>query len=251
MQFPLLDRLLWFAGLLLGATLLVVLLKKRAFLQSPYFVVWIGFSCVNSISLFVLYRLELTHVYFWVFWVAAAIDLVLQVSVLFALARAVFVKTGASRVSGSKRASWITFSLSCLTALLVACTLSLAMRPAALTLLDSVYARCNLFMTALVSVGFTLIVGASNRYGLSWPRSAEQIGLGFTVWTVMSFLADTLHAYWRAAPYFDSLETLRSLSVVSVLTYWIISFSRHDGKTPCIRGDFTSIAATDVERVRG
>ena len=217
MRVSTIELVIWTAGFATNFLLLIVLMIRRSYRVQPWFSCWIAFGCANTAVLYwVSQRSDRPHLYFDIYWLGAAIDLVLQCIVLIELARSVLRREGKWVEEIGKQ-----FWLAALTALVIAIALSARMHPATTSPVDELFARANLFMTVLFCFVFTSVMVFSHRCGLAWGNRAARVGYGLMFWTILSFLTDTLHTYWRTAPYFDCLENARSIFYLAVLTYWI------------------------------
>ncbi len=221
MNFPALDNVLWLTGFVLNVILLTCLQMRKPRRGCFCFAMWVGLNVCETLTLFVAYRLNRPHLYATVFWTGAFLDCAAQAAVLLELAQSVLTRNRCW-VGRTKRA----FALLLASSMFLSIVMASTVKPAASTQLDSVFARCNLFLTILVCLTFTGIVFFSSRYGLSWAVQAQRIGFGLGFWIAFSFVTDTLHAYWRFMPYYDGLEIIRTVSFQLVLIYWIVFFSK-------------------------
>ena len=67
-------------------------------------------------------------------------------------------------------------------------------------------------------------MAASRQLGLVWKSHVMREGYGMTVWVLVAFTTDTLHAYWRTAGSFTMLEQVRMVFYLGSLLYWIAAF---------------------------
>lgn len=226
MTFPMLENVLWLTGFVLNTALFTCLQLRLPKGQCSWFKSWIGLNVLETSILFGIYKLNNPTLYAKVFWTGAFLDCAAQAAVLVELARSVLTRK--RRWVGRTKHVVATITVS---SLLFSGVTAWTVQPAALTQLDSLFARSNLFLTSLVCMTFTGIVFSSRRYGLSWSTRAEHIGSGLGFWTAVSFVSDILHAYWRTMPYFDILETVRTISFQLVLVYWIARFGNVEETT--------------------
>jgi hypothetical protein len=220
-RLSLMAMVLWVAGFVLNSALLFVLLYKRRYRTMPFFTVWIGFGCLYTITLFLGYRLGSRHLYAVLYWSGAFLDLVLQVAVVLEIARSVLRRRGRWVEGARQRMLWIGSI-----APLIALAMASFMRPAAQTRLDAWDARASLFTTILICLLFTTIMVASQQLGLGWRTHTIHESYGLVMWTLVSFLTDTLHAYWRTLGHFTLLENVRIVFFQAALLYWAIAFWR-------------------------
>ena len=213
------SKVLWAAGFLWNAALFFVLLYKRRFRLVPWFTGWIAFGLTYTFSLFSVYRLGSKQVYAAIYWSGAFIDLLLQVAIILEIARSALRRSG-RWVEGARLRLLLTGGV----APLVAFAMAWFMTPAAQSSLDAWDARANLFITLLICLLFSAVIAASQQLGLSWRDYAMREGYGLTLWTLASFLTDTLHAYWRTMGYFSALEYIRIAVFQLVSIYWTVAF---------------------------
>ena len=210
---------LWAASFFLNATLVFVLILKRRYRTVPCFTVWIASYCVYSIVLFFAYRSGSKHAYFLLYWGTSFLDLLLQVAVVFEIAAIVLRRSG-GWVEGAR----LRLGLLGATAPVIAFGMASFMMPAAETKLDAWDARASLFTTVLICVLFSAVMLVSQQLGVSWRELALREGYGLTVWALVAFITDTLHAYWRTAEHFSALEHVRMAFYLGSLIYWTVVF---------------------------
>ena len=185
----------------------------------PWFTAWIASEMVFSVASFLSYRFSSHHVYGIIYWTADFLDLLLQVAVVLEIARIVLRRTG-RWVEGARLRLVMMGAI----APLVALAMAWAMKPAAATRLDAWEARTSLFTTILICLLFTAVMAASQQLGLGWRSHVMREGYGLTVWVLVAFLTDTLHAYWRTAEHFTALENIRIAVFQGSLVYWAVAF---------------------------
>ena len=70
---------------------------------------------------------------------------------------------------------------------------------------------------------------------------------GLVMWTLVAFVTDTLHAYWRTLGHFTLLEHVRIVFFQGALIYWTIAFWRPEAETiampPDAKKDLEDLAA--------
>lgn len=212
-------KLVWAAGYFWTAALFVVLLYKRRYKTVPWFTAWIGLGLADNVLLVLAYRLGSKHLYAGMYWGVAFFDLLLQIAVVFEIAGAAMRRSG-RWVEGTR----IRLVLLGAIAPLFAFGLAWFMTPAAETRLDAWDARANLFITALICVLFSGVVTVLQQLSLGWRNHIMREGYGLMVWTVVSFLTDTLHSYWRTMGNYSALEYARIGIFQAVSLYWIVAF---------------------------
>jgi hypothetical protein len=220
LKLSLLARVFWAAGFLGHAALLITLTVRRRYEVVPWFSTWIAYGLVYTLALFTVYRMGSNQLYAKVYWFGAFVELLLQVSVVLEVAQYVF-RRGGSWVEGAKSRLLIIG----MCALCAALILGWQMKPAAASKLDALVARVDLSTTVLITVLFTGVMLVSQQLGLSWRNLVLREGYGLMIWAIVSFITDTLHAYWRTVEHFNHLEDVRMLVYLGALVYWTIVFS--------------------------
>ena len=229
MQMQRLEFILWAAGFCLS-TCLFFILCWRSRQSERWFKAWIGFGCLNSIVLFTTSRLSVPHLYFWCYWGAAFIDIVMQLCVIYEMARSVLKVRGTWVSQSNIRLRRLFYY-----ALPVAFTISSVFKPAADSQVDSIFARANLFMTLLFCFIMGSVVRVSGELGLRWRGRSAKLAYGLVFWNLLSFVTDTLHTYWSTVAYFNNLEYVRDVSFLVVVMYWILlswrgTLNQHDAE---------------------
>src|ERR1700733_7986864 len=94
MQVSLLAEVLWAAGFCELLVLILVLMFRRRWQVFPFFSTYIIFQATEIVVLYGVYRWSSHRAYFWAFWGGSVIDLLLQLFVVYELARIVLKPTG-------------------------------------------------------------------------------------------------------------------------------------------------------------
>jgi hypothetical protein len=218
-KFSLLATVIWAAGFVLNAALFLVLLYKRRYRSVPWFSGWIGFGCLYTITLFIAYRIGSKQLYAVLYWSGAFIDLLFQIAVVLEIARSVLQRSG-RWVEGAR----VRLILVAAIAPIVGLGMAWFMTPAAETRLDALEARGSLFTTILICLLISSVIAASQHLGLGWKSHIMRESYGLIVWTLVAFITDTLHAYWRTMGHFTALEDVRMVFYQASLIYWAVAF---------------------------
>ena len=220
MPLTLIDKLVWAASSLLNLTLLLVLILRRRVRSVPWFTALIAFGSLRTLVLLLtLWQFGFHHAYFLVYWCAAGLDLLLQMGVVLEVAKTVF-RRSSGWVPGARRRFLLYSAFAPVTALLLA----LLMRPAAENALDAWDARANVFMTVWICVECRALMTVSKQFGLGWKARVTRFTWGLVVWSVASFLTDTLHSYWRTIDQFGKIENTIAFIYQLVIVYWMWVF---------------------------
>ena len=217
MPLSLMDKVLWLGGFLQTAALLFVLFFKSRARSVPWFTALIAFGVTRTIVLFATYRIfGRHHEYFLAYWGAAGVDLVLQIAVVYEVARTVFARSGSWMPQARRR-----FFAVAVFAPVIALSLALTMQPVARSALDAWDARAGLFMTTMICVLCGAVMMVSKQFGLSWRTRVTWFMWGLMVWSLSSFVTDTLHTYWRTIDDFGRVENALVVIYQLVTLYWI------------------------------
>ena len=217
MPLSLIDKLLWILGFLQTAVLLLVLFSKGRVRSVPWFTALIAFGVTRTAALFLTYRIfGRHHEYFLVYWGAAGVDLLLQVAVVYEVARTVFQRSGSWVPQARQR-----FFIIAVAAPLSALALAFTMQPAARRPLDAWDARAGLFMTAMICVLCGAVMMVSKQLGLGWRTRVTWFMWGLMIWSLCSFITGSLHSYWRTIDDFGKVENTLVVIYQLVTLYWI------------------------------
>jgi membrane protein CcdC involved in cytochrome C biogenesis len=218
-NFSLMATVLWAAGFIGNAALIFVLFYKRRYGLVPWFTAMIALGLVYTIALFAAYRFGSKHVYALVYWSSAFLDVLMQIAVVLEIAKYTLKRSG-RWVPGSR----LPLVLMGSTAPLVALAMAWFMKPAARTSLQAFEARSSLFTTILICLLFSAVVVASQQLGLGMQTHVMRESYGFMVWSLVAFVTDTLHAYWRTVGHFAALDHIRMVVYLATLVYWSVVF---------------------------
>ncbi len=232
--------LLWAASFGINLLLFGVLVAKKRWRVVPWFTGWILFSILTTAILYFGRRLGGPGLYRGLYWGSAFLDVALQLAVILEIAGFVF-RRGEAWVGNTRKK--LAGSAVGITA--IAVMLALSITPAADSARDALYSRASLFVTILVTGLFMAVMVVSQQAGVSWQSLVIREGLGFLVLNLVSFVTDTLHAYWRTAEHFGDLEHLRITCYIGTLAYWIVVFWLPD-KAPSVVDVKTRKALQDL-----
>ena len=219
MNLSLLDTFLWAAGFICNAALLFVLIYKHRYRAVPWFAAWIAFGVLQTITLFVAFRVWTRHTYAVLYWSGGFLDLLLQLAVVFEIARYVFRRED-RWVEGAR----FRFTIMGLSAPVIAGVLAWQMVPAATSALDAWNSRASVFTTVVVCVLFSAVMLVSQQVGVGWRDLVLREGYGVIGMAIVAFITDTLHAYWRTIEHFSQLEYFRMAAYLGTLVYWMVVF---------------------------
>jgi len=218
MRLSLVAQILWAAGFLELAALFVVLLLRRRWRVFPIFTSWIGFQVVRAVVFYFLYRYADHATYALIYWGAAAIDLIMQIAIVFELARIVLKPTG----------TWIRDARKMFLLMVAAGTLIAAATAHGVNLkvpndLGDWIDKGSLFAAMLNAQLFAAMAFASTRLGLAWRHHVMAIATGWALWAVVGLFVEAAHSYfgpdWHGVP----LDPIRIFAYQIATIYWTIN----------------------------
>src|ERR1700743_503145 len=186
-------RVLWAAGFIAHACFLFILLSRGRLKTFPVFTTWTGFNVVRTILLFTVYSYGSKHLYGNVYWSASGLDLVLQVGVVFEIARVVLKPTG-TWVRDAKK----TFLLIGMVGAAFAALIAYSINPSSDSSLGFWIEKGNLFSSMLTVELFVSMAFASTSLGLVWTSHVMRIGQGWAVWAVVALFIEGAYSYFGA-----------------------------------------------------
>jgi hypothetical protein len=154
-----------------------------------------------------------------VYYTAIFIEFVLQLGVIWEIARIVMRPTGSWVQDARKQ-----FILWGAAGILFAAALPWLVTPPATTLLGRLEVRGNLFASLVVCELIAVVTWTSKNLGLGWRNHVMALGNGWTAWAVVAIMVDVLHSYYGAERYFTGLEHVRTIASLGVFGYWMVQF---------------------------
>jgi hypothetical protein len=222
-KLPFLDTVLWAAGPVLNAALVVVICLRRRLRNFPVLAAWCIYTIISTAVLFFAYRTGSDRTYARVYWITEAIDALLQIGVVVEVARTVFQPLNSPlRKSGL----WLASVFGC--CVMVSSAIVLGIHPAAQTRAGVWEIRGDIFTSLVISGMFTLVLLGSQRLGLHWRSHVMSIGYGLMVWAVMTIVIGLLHGYWGTYAHYLAVEHIRMIVYLSILCYWIGALWRNE-----------------------
>jgi len=220
MKASLLDNALWAASFAGNLILFFILLYRRRWQQFPVFTTLIGYYVLENIVAFLVYRYD-RNIYATVYWITFALDFLLQIALIFEVARIVLRPTGT--LLQDKR---VGFFIAGLAGALIAAALTFAVHPSVPKSILAWGIRAYLFTSLLFCELFLATMFAAQRLGLVWRNNVMGLGQGLTAWALVSAMVDVAHSYYGAVhPHdFMTLEHIRTFAYISAVVYWAITF---------------------------
>lgn len=219
MNLSALDYVLWVSNFLGEAVLFSILIYRCRWKEFPVFTALIGYEAAILAALYLIYLYCSQVWYARIYWTYALLDFLLQLGVIWEIARIVMRPTGTWIRDAKKQ-----FILWGAAGILFAAALPFLVSPPATTLLGRLQMRGNLFTALVVCELIAVVTRTSKSLGLGWRNHVMALGNGWTVWAVVAILVDGLHSYFGAERYFGQLEHLRMFAYLAVLGYWMVQF---------------------------
>jgi hypothetical protein len=218
MQLSLLARVLWAAGFCELAALLLVLLLRGRWRAFPFFTTYILFQTMEAVALYSINRWSPPRVYVWAYWTGDLLDLLLQLCVVFELARVVLKPTG-SWVRDARRM----FFLFGIAGTVVAAVVSFGVNPTLKTTLDNWLEKGDLFSAMLNAQLFFAMGLASTRLGLAWRHHVMGIASGWMLWASVNLLTEAAYSHFGPSWHGLVLDNIRILAFQAATIYWIVN----------------------------
>jgi len=216
-----LDRILWAAGFAGNTVLLLVLLFRKRWKGFPVFTSWIGFNSLRTVVLFFVYRYGSDHTYTFAYWGASYLDLLLQIGIIYELARNV-LKPGGVWIQDAKKM----FFLLAIVGAALAVVIAYFIKPTARSPIGFWIEKGNLFSSMLTVELVVSMMFASTYLGLVRNSHVLQIGEGLAVWAAVALLSEGAYSHFGPAWHGAILDKIRIFTYQCVTIYWIISLWR-------------------------
>jgi hypothetical protein len=219
MNLSALDYVLWVANFLGEAVLFSILIYRRRWRGFPVFTTLIGLEGAMSVAMYLIYLHGPIVWYARIYWPYALLDEVLQLGVIWEIARHVLRPTGTWVRDARKQ-----FILWGAAGILLAAVLPFLVTPPSTNLLGRIEMRGDLFISLVICELIAVVTRTSKSLGLGWRNHVMALGNGFTVWAVVAILVDGLHSYLGAHRYFRELDHVRISTTLVVVAYWSVQF---------------------------
>jgi hypothetical protein len=204
----------------IGTTaLLAALLVRRRWKEFPVFTAFISFETILDPVGYAILLHGPRNWYPIFYYSAVLIEFVLQLGMIWEIARIVLRPTGSWVQDARKQ-----FILWGAAGILLAAALPWLVSPPAATTLGRLAVRGNLFTSLVVCELIAVLSRTSRSLGLGWRNHVMALGNGWTAWALVAILVDGLHSYFGADRYFGDLEHIRMFAYLAALGYWTVQF---------------------------
>ena len=219
MNLSALDFLLWAVNIFAVASLLAVLLYRRRWKEFPVFAAYIAFDIVETVLDYFVLRFGSPSLYARIYWYTDAVDIILQLGVIWEIARIVLRPTGTWLQDAKKQ-----FILWGGAGILFAAALPMLVSPPAGLWQWRLEIRLTLFSSLVVCELIAVVTRTSKSLGLGWRNHVMALGNGWTVWSVSVSLGNGLQCYFGTHHYFKELDEIKIIVYIAVTVYWIVQF---------------------------
>lgn len=210
---------LWMAGFIGQFVLCAVMLFHRRWKEFPVFSALMLFEAVWGLAGYILYRYSLLVWYTRVYWAACIPDFLLQLGVIWEIARIVLKPTGSWIVDARRQ-----FVLWGVTASLVAAGLLWLIAIPETSLIGRVKVLGFAYSDILICELCLVILFAAKHLGLGWRNHIMALVQGWTIWVLASLLVDGFHSVYGADVHFQDFEHIRNAVYVASIIYWTFQF---------------------------
>lgn len=227
MNFSALDYALWAANFLGVAVLFSILIFQRRWREFPVFTLLMGFSAVTNVLLYAINSGGSLLWYERVYITVDCLAFVLELGVVWEIARVVLRPTG-SWVWDAKKL----FIFWGAAGLLLAAAMPWLLVPLDATsparLLRVWDTRSGLFVDVVLSELVTVLLLTSNRLGLGWRNHVMALANGWGISAAIGIVVNGLHGYLGMQHGYDALDQVAEFAFPIVYAYWIIQFWREE-----------------------
>jgi hypothetical protein len=255
-----LDSLFWLSGLLGNLALLFVLFFRRRARSFPLFTAFLCASVLKTVVLYLIYpnsnRRSYSYAYFYTYWGFAALDLFLELGVVYEIASYVFRPLGGWAVDVRRRLVGLIALSVC-----VAMALAWLSSPRAYEWREALVMRGSLFSAALFAEVFVGMTALSVTAGLPWRTHAARIAQGFGIYSIFCIVVEAGNSYFGLANGTTASMTMtraRMMLYLFCLVYWIVTLWRAEPQRERLPDEIESYlallrgqTAASLETLRG
>lgn len=218
-----LDYVLWLAGMLLEAAVLLLLLYRRVWKVLPAFCLYCAWDFFGNVGLFTVFHFFPAR-YFTFYLVDLVVDSGLEFAVLVELAWSMLRPLRASLPRGALLAV-IGFVL-----VLGAAIWPFAVIPGFSALPLSWHLLMHLQQTtAILRVLFFLAIAASSQlFSIGWRNRELQVATGLGIYSLAGLVVAMLHTHFPSESQYRDLNQVVVASYILSLLYWAFSFAQKE-----------------------
>jgi hypothetical protein len=244
-----LDLLLFGAGIAAEFSLILLLIRTRAFRSFPAFFVYVCWSFVSDPLIYLAQTHLSPAAFLRIYLVQLTIDSAMIFMVLVEIAWSILRPLRASL----PKYSWIVIaSLIALAGILLWPIAGITF-PAHLSSAGATLFRIEQTFAILRIVVFIALAGFSQLLSIGWRNRELQLATGLGLYSIVSLAVTVLHTRQVVGVQYHWLDELVSFSYVGVLIYWAVAFATREAErrdfTPQMR-DFLLAAAGTARSTR-
>lgn len=221
------DNALWGAGVLGELSLFLVLLRAKSYRTFPIFFIWITVVVVLEPTFYWFSHHLSAEEYYRTFFALSIPQYLLEIAVLFEIAREVLSPVRKSLPRGILSLFLVSVVLIGIIAFWIAARLNAATLsdPRAYTVLSTTVAILRL-------TTFSLIAAFSQLLGLTWKNHVMQLASGLAFYAAISLAVELAHSHLRASPSYYAnyvaLDHLRIGGYLCALYFWCYAFAKKE-----------------------
>lgn len=216
------DKLYWAVGYAGSILLLLILIFRKYTKAFPAFSSLIAFAVIRTTVLLCIHlRFGKHAAYFYTFWSFGAVDLALQLAVVYEIAARVFRPLGYWAPDVKSKAFWWS-----LTSIAVAVFLTWLPRPEVKFWYQSLILKGSFFSSALECALVVGIAALSWNGGFPWSSAVARIAVGFVVFAFPDMvveIATTRFGLKNTDVLYQSLERVRMSAYLCSLIFWNVA----------------------------
>jgi hypothetical protein len=219
MHLSIVDWVIMVTTSLAEAVLFAILVIRGRWREFPVFTSFMGIETVINLLFFVPIWSGSWSLYAWIYYSTVLIEFLMQLGVVWEIARIVMRPTGTWVQDARKR-----FILWGTAGILFAAVVPFLVTPPAAGLFGRLEVRGNLFTSLVFCELIAVVTRTSKSLGLGWRNHVMALGDGWTAWVVVAILVDGLHSYSGLARYSGDLDHVKMFVFLAAVVYWIVQF---------------------------
>jgi len=219
------DLTIWYAGIVLDAVLLGLLMRRRVYKDLPVFFIYLLWSLYYDLVAWKLMRTLSPEACLQQYMVGITVNALFVVAVWIELGRKVLRYNGA-RTPG-RFFVFLLFLVACLPLWLLAQQTPLS---AGHTVFRLLFAHLRQIIGILMVAVLLTMAWLSRILDLRWPERELRIATGFGFTFIVSLAVNILQNHWFAYPIHRLLDQISVAGYLGTMAYWVLSFSQNETK---------------------
>ena len=208
---------LWIIGLLLKATLLIVLTVRKVWRRFPIFTAYASSNFVFGVALYILHAISPSNIaYFYLYWVSQAIGLVLGLGVIYEIFAHLFRPYPALR-----KLALLMFRVAVLVLVALGC-IAAYFQPHAVTEKISAAFLAGEIGTRILQVGLLVFLFIfASVFGLYWRQYAFGIALGLGLYAIVQLVSVAARSQFGRETASHTFAVVGMVAFNSSLLIWL------------------------------